>query len=335
MTMSMPNPWPQGGSPFHAGEQALQAILGVREQTEALGQRMIRDHLTEQHRTFLANLPLIQLAHVDAQGRPWATVLVGGAGFIHTPDPQTLILSAPLLPGDPLAASLRPGLALGMVGVLPGTRRRNRVNGRVQSVKPGRIVVRVEQSFGNCPQYIQTRIPVWQRDPQKPAPIAAAPIRQDGLSEADRAMIAEADSFFMATAGPDANEGSVIGGADASHRGGPPGFVRIDGNRLIIPDFPGNQHFNSLGNIAVNPKAGLLFSDDQSGDVLMVTGRAGLLWKPGSAPVHNNAQRAWELEVETSLRLPAALPFRWSFGEYSPQTLRAGGWIEETKTDEG
>ncbi len=37
-------------SPFHTGEQEIQARLGVREQMEAFAKRVVRDHLPNEHR---------------------------------------------------------------------------------------------------------------------------------------------------------------------------------------------------------------------------------------------------------------------------------------------
>src|SRR3546814_14766932 len=84
----------------------------------------------------------------------------------------------------------------------------------------------------------------------------------------------------MASASAAATAGSGLReqGADVSHRGGRPGFVRVtedDGRSVLtIPDFSGNQFFNTLGNIAINPRAGLLFVDFATGDLLTLTGRS-------------------------------------------------------------
>jgi len=53
-------------------------------------------------------------------------------------------------------------------------------------------------------------------------------------------MIAASDTFFLGTTHP-------VRGSDASHRGGPAGFVRVDGDQLWWPDYPGNNLFNSFG----------------------------------------------------------------------------------------
>lgn len=73
-------------SPFHPGEQAIQSRVGVRTQIEAMGQRIIRDQMPEQHRTFFAQQPWLLVGAVDDRGQPHASVLAGAPGFVHAPD---------------------------------------------------------------------------------------------------------------------------------------------------------------------------------------------------------------------------------------------------------
>ncbi|WP_197506788.1 pyridoxamine 5'-phosphate oxidase family protein, partial [Mycobacterium sp. E136] len=96
-------------------------------------------------------------------------------------------------------------------------------------------------------------------------------IRSDTLQPSHAALITRADTFFLGTEHP-------TRGVDASHRGGPAGFVRLDGNRLWWPDYPGNNMFNSLGNIAVDPAAAVLFIDFTTGATVAVSGTAAVVW---------------------------------------------------------
>ena len=77
-----------------------------------------------------------------------------------------------------------------------------------------------------------------------------------------------------------------------SHRGGKPGFVGVTGDTLAIPDFRGNRFYNTLGNLLGDPRAGLLFIDFASGDILQLQGRVTIDWHPeGSGPA--GAERLW------------------------------------------
>ncbi|MCW5731287.1 MAG: pyridoxamine 5'-phosphate oxidase family protein [Alphaproteobacteria bacterium] len=65
------------------------------------------------------------------------------------------------------------------------------------------------------------------------------------------------------------------GSQDVSPRGDPPGFVRvIDERTLAIPDRPGNNRLDSLGNIQDNPRVGLIFFIPGVEETLRVNGRA-------------------------------------------------------------
>ncbi|MWV13698.1 2Fe-2S iron-sulfur cluster binding domain-containing protein [Pseudomonas sp. R-28-1W-6] len=312
-----------GESPWHPGEQALQARVGVTERMEAFGRKVIRDHMPEQHRDFYRQLPFMLLGSVDAQGRPWAGIVEGVPGFAHAVTPQLLRLDSHLQAEDPATAALQPGAAIGLLGIELHTRRRNRLNGHVQQVDENGLAVSVDQAFGNCPQYIQLRqhqLPSPQSRAERPAAE-----RLNGLDDAARALIAQADTFFVASYVRQADGDLAV---DVSHRGGQAGFVRIAGNRLSIPDFAGNLHFNTLGNLLLNPQAGLLFIDFASGDLLQLSGRTELTLEGAEIQAFQGAERLWHLEVEQLVRRKAALALRWQFQDYSPNSLLTGNWAD-------
>ncbi|MCE3026671.1 pyridoxamine 5'-phosphate oxidase family protein [Salinicola sp. DM10] len=296
-------------TPFHAGELEAQRRAGV-----APSGRFIRDYMPEQHREFFAELPFIVLATGDAQGRPWVTLLEGAPGFIDTPDSRTLSVAAAPGREDPLATALEEGAEVGLLGIELATRRRNRLNGMVREAQ-GRLVVAVQQSFGNCPQYIRER--AWHRVEPAPAPAATASSR---LNADQRARISAADTFFIGSvsgaAAPDSAHNSgreqrTKRGYDASHRGGEPGFVQVTGaGTLRFPDYPGNNFFNTLGNLIQNPRVGLLFVDFETGGLLQISGRARIEWQPeqGEDP---SAQRWVEVSIEQVVERPEALALRW------------------------
>ena len=110
-----------------------------------------------------------------------------------------------------------------------------------------------------------------------------------------------------------------------SHRGGRPGFVGVHGNTLAIPDFRGNRFYNTLGNLLGEPRAGLLFIDFPSGDLLQLQGRAEIDWAPGNSGPEG-AERLWRVRIDRGWRRRGAFPFAWTFGDYAPTTLRTGVW---------
>lgn len=320
----MANPgWSHEESPFHAGELAIQARLGVQERMDRQGRRIIRDYLPEQHREFFAQLSYLLVGTVDGDGQPWASILVGEPGFITAPDDRRLDIAARPLYGDPLHRTLAEGADIGLLGIELHSRRRNRLNGTVTAIQPDGFTVAVGQSFGNCPQYIQARqFDLRSLDPTAPKPVHSL----TALGKGERAMIAAADTFFIATAHQAESAGSASG-VDVSHRGGKPGFVRIDdANTLTIPDFSGNLHFNTFGNLELNPHAGLIFIDFDRGDLLYLTGTAKVIWDSPEITTYEGAERLLRFSVNQGYRVQGSLPLAWSTPEFSPFLDDTGPW---------
>lgn len=306
-------------SPWHAGEKQLQQQVGVAERMEVLGQKVIRDHMPDQHRSFYQQLPFIVAGAVDPSGVPWATLIEGAPGFIGSPDPQQLLIAANLPDDDPATPGLAAGQGIGLLGIELHSRRRNRLNGLISEASAGQLAVQVEQSFGNCPQYIQLREYSRVDEP------AQARIDATALDAHTTAMIETADTLFVASyVVHEDGQRSV----DVSHRGGRPGFVRVEGNRLTIPDYAGNLFFNTLGNLQVNPVAGLLFVDFASGTLLQVSGRAQVLLDSPLLSSFEGAERLWTVDVQQVVLRPAAVSLRWVFREFSPTSLATGTWAE-------
>ncbi|RXT48068.1 pyridoxamine 5'-phosphate oxidase [Bosea sp. Tri-44] len=294
-------------SPFHQGELEAQARAG--ESSRGAG---IREFMPDQHRDFFALLPYLFAAGRDAQGKPIATILTGPEGFVTSPTPQALAIAA--LPGldDPANAALSAGAPIGMLGLDLRTRRRNRANGIINERNGNGLKVAVSQSFGNCAKYIQVR--------QHEFAPASAPTTEElsGLDAAANALIADSDTLFIAS-------GSESG-LDMSHRGGRPGFVRIEGGRLTVADFAGNSYFNTFGNLLREPATSLLFIDFTRGDLLHLQGMAEIVWSGPELAGLDGAKRLMHIAVTRAWRRKAALPFRWAEPEPAPTTLATGIW---------
>jgi hypothetical protein len=317
--MSAPISHPSNISPWHAGELAVQRRLGVDERMALVGPRAIRPYMIDEHRAFFAMLEMIFVGSLDADGNPWASVLSGPKGFLNPVNYQNLTVGARPAEGDPLGDGLAPGARLGLLGLDLTNRRRNRLNGRVSASGADGFTVTVDQSFGNCPKYIQTRRPLALAPGvgEKAAPEAYA-----ALTARDRRLIAAADTFFLATASGPGGE-PPNDGVDISHRGGLPGFVTVeDDGRLIWPDYSGNRFFNTLGNIAGYPKAGLQFFDWERGDALLVSGEAQIVWDGAEVAARRGAERLVAVTPRKVRYLPRLLPRRWKLAQTSEYLTR-------------
>ena len=313
-------------SPWHPGELELQRAAGVAAQMDPIGRKVLRPFLLDQHREFYPLLPFIVIGAVDPDGAPWATIRAGAPGFLQSPDPLTLTVEARRDPTDPAESGMEDGDPVGLVGVDLLTRRRNRLNGTISRRSDDRFTVSVGQSFGNCPRYIQNRHFHWVRDPS--VQHAPTTVFSDHLDGDTRRIVEVADTFFVASHADRDDAGRQV---DVSHRGGKPGFVRVepDGS-LTVPDFSGNRFFNTLGNFLVNPRAGLLFIDHETGGLLQVTGTVEVILASREIAAFEGAERLWRVTPEKIAWRPDALPLRWTFAPdgLSPSSLATGSWNE-------
>lgn len=303
--------------PFHPGELEAQARAGLMSRGGG-----IRAFMPDQHRIFFGQLPWVFAGLADEEGWPVATVLTGAPGFQRSPTPTTLSIRALPAPDDPAAPALRPGQPIGLLGIEFETRRRNRANGLVTARDAGGFSVAVTQSFGNCAKYIQVR----GRAPDTSGAEASVELLS-GLDDEARTLIAGADTLFIASAA--ATGSHPEGEIDISHRGGRPGFVRIDDDVLTVPDFAGNNYFNTLGNLLREPRAALLFVDFAQGTTLQLQGLTEIVWSGPELAQFAGAQRLWRFRITRGWRRRAALPLRWSAPDYAPTTLETGVWGED------
>lgn len=301
--------------PFHQGEIASQTRAG-----NILVGAAIRSFMPDQHRDFFARLTYAFATIQDSDGWPMATLLTGTAGFIASPEPRSLRVAVKLDSEDPFLAALKEREQIGLLGIDMATRRRNRVNGTAISVTSEEIIIAVEQSFGNCPKYIQSR----KLDSDRSIPIRMAePIEiLEGIDDAAQRTIVQSDTFFVASSS--GQQTIMRGGMDISHRGGRAGFVRIEGNRLTVPDFPGNRYFNTLGNFHLHPRAGLLFIDFNNGDLLHLNGDVTIDWD--SSQTFPGAERFWHLWFRRGWRKRNATSLRWQQQQPASTTLATGLW---------
>ena len=313
---------------FHEGEIALQRSVGMAERIESIGAKVVRDFMPDQHREFYARLPFIVAATVDESGDVWPTMFTGQPGFVGSPSPTSLTINAKLDAADPAASRLHADEAIGLLGIELHTRRRNRMNGKIIGSTDGPLVIEVGQAFGNCPQYIQLRDYAFADEQDR---FAQEPAEETtGLTDKAREIISTADTFFVASY----VELLGVREVDVSHRGGKPGFVRIDEDGLLtVPDFSGNFYFNTLGNFVVNPRAGLLFVDFETGDILQLAGMATVITDSPEIAAFEGAERVWTFRPDRLVLRRGASALRWAMREnaFSAKLLKTGSWEQATR----
>jgi uncharacterized protein len=307
---------------WHAGEREMQHRAGVDDALAGLDARIYRNNLSAVQQAFYARLSYAVLGSVDQGGAPWATMIEGNPGFLAAHGVFALDVTLERNASDPADQGLEQGSAIGMIGIDLATRRRLRLNGHIDRWSPGVFRLAIEQSFGNCPKYIQARSASFVPATDDRPPVIAEELAS--LDEQARAMIASSDTFFVASyVDREGGERQV----DVSHRGGLPGFMRVEADGVLtVPEFPGNTFYNTLGNFLLNPRAGLWCADFRSGDVLQMTGdvRFG---SHGDA-TFVLAEQYWQFVPRRIVRRRKALRQRWMLFEdgWSPDSLDMGTW---------
>ena len=296
----------------HEGEYSVQERI-YGSDTARTFSRAVGTGLPPGAFSFIENLSMAIIGSRDASGNVWASVLFGEPGFLHAVDVNTLNINATLAawsPHDPLQANLAEHSAVGILLIDFASRRRLRVNGKmVRSTSDPHWSVHVEQAYANCPRYIQRRL----SRPFSARPLTPTVSRGSHFSAAQMQSMGRVDTFFVASAHPQH-------GVDASHRGGSPGFVNVlTDASLHIPDYAGNNMFNTLGNIFTQPRVGLTFLDFDNQCILQCTGNAEILWHLDEPMVNTGGtQRYWRFDLESWIQFAIPCETRWDFVDYSP-----------------
>jgi len=296
-------------SVFHSGELTVQQLAGEARAAEMNG-KIIRDSIPPVAASFLQNQSMAIVGSLDEERSVWCSLVTGPLGFIQVPDEHTVLIQQS--PGhdspDPLFRNVRHNREVGMLAIELKNRRRMRVNGTAQLTDAG-LRISPEQVYANCPKYIQARVPLAQ---ELGGSTSALVEHGRALTMNQIEWVRRADTFFIASA-------SAEDKVDASHRGGSPGFIRVDSpTHLVFPDYFGNSMFNTLGNIHANPRSGLLFIDFQTTDTLQITGRAQIIWDPVEKGKFPGAERLVSFEVEEVIQMKNDRPSEWQLISYSP-----------------
>jgi len=302
---------------FHSGEIAIQNQAGVEEEARRL-LRGINSFIQPKAEEFLGNQHLAAASTVDANGKVWASLLLGEAGFIKVLNQQSVQINPTSTAKDLLYTNLQSNSHIGILVIDLTNRRRLRLNGKAEiqnkEISEKIINLEIKEVFFNCPQYIQTRHLETSKaeSPSQSQTDDTKILNKKALSNSNKNWISQSDTFFIASFNPEI-------GADASHRGGNPGFVRVvDDSKLIFPDYAGNNMFQTFGNFAINPNAGIIFIDFENGHTLQLSGKANIIWDTEAIKEFTGAKRLVEFDIEEIVETQNATNWSWKFGKYSP-----------------
>lgn len=112
-------------------------------------------------------------------------------------------------------------------------------------------------------------------------------------------------------------------GADANHRGGKPGFIRVVSPTTIEwPEYRGNGMFFSSGNLEINDRAGVTLVDFDTGSMIQMTGHATVDWQHDGT--YEGATRKITFSIDRMVRIDNVTDHRWKRLDFSPYNPNVG-----------
>ena len=305
-------------NPFHDGELLVQHRVGEVDIAQRSGQ-MIANTLLKGALTFIEQQSMVILGSVDVRQDIWASMLFGLPGFIRPVSRKVIeidLTQTLLNSNDPFWANIQANEQIGMLMIELSSRRRLRINGIISKIANARFRLDVLETYPNCPKYIQRRHIFRNPNVTVAKPDFGSRFGNFIKSE-HRHWITSSDTLFVASAHQER-------GVDASHRGGNPGFVQIlDEQTLRIPDYIGNSMFNTLGNLVINPRAGIVFIDFAHSRTLQLTGHVVIHWHiDDSNDLIGGNHRNWDFVIEQWVETDVPQLFGWEFLDFSPYNPR-------------
>ena len=300
-------------NPFHEGELAVQNKLGVSD-TARMNAKVVSNRIPGGALSFISQQSMVIFGSIDKKDMIWSSAIFGEPGFISPTDESALEIDTSKLgmsSYDPLWKNIAHNNHIGMLIIELVSRRRLRINGRIEKLSETKYKILVDQAYPNCPKYIQRRhiSRVYQLNKK------SIEVSTNGkkLSKYQMELISSADTFFVASAHEDHN-------VDASHRGGNPGFIQVISDKVIcIPDYSGNSMFNTLGNFQSNPQAGLVFIDFYNKKFLQLTGEVKILWKiEGNEKETGGTCRYWKIKIDSWIESHIPFGIEWEYLDSSP-----------------
>ncbi len=296
---------------FHSGEATIQAESGIdTAKFDHDVDQPFQPELNDSEVRFVGGRTFSVAASLDQDRRPWASPLIGEAGSLFSVlDLTTVRVQPRRVDGDPLFGNVEANGSMGVLYFNPEIRRRAKSLGSGHVEPDGSITYRMHRMFGLCPKYIFKR----SHDPSETNnnetdADAFQPTSAPSLTAEDRHQLERSDTIFLASH-------SEANGTDPTHRGGPPGFITVENDSTIsMREYVGNGMFQTLGNLLLDDRIGLLDVDFGSGRILQLTGRGSV--KPAE-PNGVETERILRIEID-EVRVGFVVVGVWTNIEASP-----------------
>jgi hypothetical protein len=237
---------------YHAGQIAVQTEANTRPVADRLAQWV------GPVGQFASVADLFVLAAADAEGKLRFASVSGAAPLVAFEGGRAIRFPELRLDWAP-EATLAGGIAISLAQL-----RRARINGPLVLGDEG-WTLEADEAFTNCRKYVAPSMAV--DDEPHAGPSMREPVALDDAWLLD--MVARAETSFLASISPE-------GQPDVSHRGGLPGFLRLDtaAGTLAWDEYVGDGMLKSAGNVRATGRVSLLVLDLTTGDAAELTGTA-------------------------------------------------------------
>lgn len=239
---------------YHTGQLQIQSEANTTEVARKLA------FWVGPIKEFVAGADLILLAVLDRDGMLRFTVISGKPPLVTSINSRNDVNSRFLINSISVESisGFYGGLAISMANA-----RRVRINGQLIKNNIG-TELETKETFTLCKKYIAPTIALGEKQ-------HLGPVSRDQISIHDpwlNNMVTKSETAFLASISPDEKP-------DVAHRGGPPGFLKVDAEtqQLSWQEFVGDGIFKSAGNIRAKSKLTLLLPDFESGDGIEITGQ--------------------------------------------------------------
>lgn len=303
---------------YHEGELAVQKRVNRLDMARMAG-RMISNSIPEGALQFIEQQVMVVIGSLKDDGNVWCSIVFGNPGFVRAQDINTIDIDmrhAGLSDDDPLWSNITSNQSVGMLFIELPSRRRLRINGQMNKKSIDQFMLTVEQAYPNCPKYIQRRQIKKAQNFNSSIEIKSA-LTGVRLTEDQKTLIRQADTFFVASAYAGKDNHYCV---DASHRGGEPGFINfINDQTLRVPDYQGNNMFNTLGNFQSYPHAGIIFIDFDQRRLLQLSGIPKIIWPCDDQDEQTGeAQHYWQFEIKHWRESTIPFDINWRLLDASP-----------------
>lgn len=249
-------------SVYHDGEKYIQEQMGVTAKANSLSS-MIHNDIPIAAAQFLATLDFCVITFSINNKELHNSIVFGFESFIKILNTKEMLIDLENKSFIPKDIYENEKISIGFIGLDFENRMRIRING-TGKIEDNKLHLYINEVYSNCPKYINDRETIGKLDFLNDSNLT----KYTTLENDCKKILSHADTFFLSSI----HENN---GADISHKGGEKGFLRVISPKILeFEDFQGNNMYNTLGNIHINPNVSIILIDFTSNDILHITGIA-------------------------------------------------------------